>query len=71
MLNKMKLRNYPAKHMNTFNKPSVQPSKKSSLLISAELQDMKQDALEGVVEAVKCEHLCAVELMSNDEITQE
>lgn len=57
-----------AKHMNTFCKPSVQLSKKSSLLRSAELKDVEEMALEGAVEANKCQHRTDVELMSNDEI---
>ena len=42
----MKPRNYVAKHLHKSCKPSVQLSKKSSLLISAELQDMEENALE-------------------------
>lgn len=52
-----------ARHMNTFNKPSVVLSKKSTLLRSAELQDMEEMALEEAVEANKCD----VELMSDEE----
>ena len=67
----MKSRNYVAKHLHKSCRASVVPSKRDSLLRSADLQDMKQDALEGAVEADKCSHLCDVELMSNDEIVQE
>jgi hypothetical protein len=59
---------YPvAKHMNTFNRASVEPHKRRSKLEAMELQEMEEDALEGIVEIDK--DVLELNLENNEEVT--
>jgi hypothetical protein len=53
--------------MNTFNRASVEPHKRRSKLEAMELQEMEEDALEGIVEIDK--DVLELNLENNEEVT--